>query len=224
MAATMRSSQTSPAKCSGEVLTVGGRDSILMACSFGLATVRVLPGPRAPDTVGAAGSLCHTGSVRTVVIIGASTPLGQAALALVASRRADFLVDGLTDDGAEPRQLAELCLEFTPLRLGITDDYAVGRFWGEREDISIDRGLVDWEVADVDVVAGPSAAVEVAGIASDIAVIGLTGDPGNAAAAAALAAGTPVVLVPGELAADGLQTTSEASIADDLMGLPASER
>ena len=98
-------------------MTVGGWGS----SSFGLATVRVLPGPRAPDTVGAAGSLCHTGSVRTVVIIGASTPLGQAALALVASRRADFLVDGLTDDGAEPRQLAELCLEFTPLRLGITD-------------------------------------------------------------------------------------------------------
>lgn len=168
--------------------------------------------------------MCHTGSVRTVVIIGASTPLGQAALALVASRRADFLVDGLTDDGAEPRHLAELCLEFTPLRLGITDDYAVGRFWGEREDISIDRGLVDWEVADVDVVAGPSAAVEVAGVASDIAVIGLAGDPGRAAAAAARAAGTPVVLVPGELAADGLQTTSEASIADDLMSLPASGR
>lgn len=159
-----------------------------------------------------------------MVIIGASTPLGQAALALVASRRADFLVDGLTDDGAEPRQLAELCLEFTPLRLGITDDYAVGRFWGEREDISIDRGLVDWEVADVDVVAGPSAAVEVAGVASDIAVIGLTGDSGNAAAAAALAAGTPVVLVPVELAADGLRTTSEASIVDDLMGLPAPGR
>ncbi len=216
----MRSRQTSPAKCSGEVLTVGGWGS----SSFGLATVRVLPGPRAPDTVGAAGSLCHTGSVRTVVIIGASTPLGQAALALVASRRADFLVDGLTDDGAEPRQLAELCLEFTPLRLGITDDYAVGRFWGEREDISIDRGLVDWEVADVDVVAGPSAAVEVAGVASDIAVIGLTGDSGNAAAAAALAAGTPVVLVPVELAADGLRTTSEASIVDDLMGLPAPGR
>ena len=73
-------------------------------------------------------------------------------------------------------------------------------------------------------VAGPSAAVEVAGVASDIAVIGLTGDSGNAAAAAALAAGTPVVLVPVELAADGLRTTSEASIVDDLMGLPAPGR
>ena len=33
-----------------------------------------------------------------------------------------------------------------------------------------------------------------------------------------------VVLVPGELAADGLRTTSEASIVDDLMGLPAPGR
>jgi len=162
--------------------------------------------------------VCHTGAVRTVVIIGASTPIGQAALAIAATRRADFLIDGLTDDGAEPRQLAELCLEFTPLRVGITDDYAVGQFWGEREDISIDLGLVDWEVADLDVVGGPSAAVEVAGIASDIAVIGLTGDPGRAAAEAARTAGTPVILVPGEIASEGLQAVSESSLADVLLG------
>ncbi|MGB3954829.1 MAG: hypothetical protein WBL05_06050, partial [Brooklawnia sp.] len=110
--------------------------------------------------------------MRTMVIIGATTDLGRAALSVVAGHRIDFLVDGLSDDGTDPRRLAELALEFTPLRLGITDDYAVAAFWAERGDLNIDRGLVDWEAAEAEVVAGPSAPVEVAGLPADIAVVG----------------------------------------------------
>lgn len=159
-----------------------------------------------------------------MVIIGATTDLGQAALSVVADNRVHFLVDGLSDDGADPRRLAEVALEFTPLRLGISDDYAVGAFWGERDDINIDRGLVDWEAAEVEVVAGPSAPVEVAAMPADIAVVGLAGEPGRRVAAAALAAGTPVVLVPAELAGDRLQPTSESSIGHQLLALVAGNR
>lgn len=157
----------------------------------------------------------------TMVIIGATTDLGQAALAVVAGHRVDFLVDGLADDGADPRRLAEISLDFAPLRLGIGDDYAVGAFWAERDDINIDRGLVDWEAAEVEVVAGPTAAVEVAGMPADITVIGLVGEPGRLAAAAALAAGTPAVMVPAELVGGQLRPTSGTSLADDLLALRA---
>lgn len=95
------------------------------------------------------------------MIIGSTRPLGLAALALIAERRARYLVDGLVDEGAESRLLAEQVLEFTPLRLGVVDEYRIGPYRGELSNLRLDAGLLDWELADTAVLAGPDSVAEI---------------------------------------------------------------
>ena len=55
-------------------------------------------------------------------------------------------------------------------------------------------------------------------------MVGLAGEAGRQAAAAALAAGTQVVLVSAELAGDGFRPTSESSINYQLLALAGRDR
>lgn len=109
------------------------------------------------------------------------------------------MVDGLLDHGQDSRWLAEQVEQFTPLLLGITDEYAVAGFHGERDDLRLDAGLFDWEVADLDVVAGPQAVTEVAGMPAEVVVIALTGDLGESAARVARQGAAELVLTATEL-------------------------
>lgn len=140
-------------------------------------------------------TVCQTGAMRALVIIGAAEPLGAVALAVLGRHRRDLMLDGLVDDGSDPHRLAGTVLEFTPRLLGIIDDYAVGKFFDERADLSIDLGLVDWELPDLDVVTGDRAVTEVAAMPADIVVVALGGKLGRAAARAALASGERLVLI-----------------------------
>lgn len=128
--------------------------------------------------------------MRTVVLIGAGTPAGREVLGWLATHRGEFMVDGLVDDGADARWLAEQVTEFTPLRLGITDEYAAASVGHEREEIALDAGLVDWELPELEVLLGEAAAAEVAGLVADITIVTLPGEIGAAAVAAAKAAGS----------------------------------
>lgn len=137
--------------------------------------------------------------MRSVVILGASQPLGRAVLEVIGRNRGEFMVDGLLDDGLDARWLAEQVLEFTPLRLGITDEYEVGRFHGERDDLRLDAGLVDWELADLEVVAGPDALTQLAAMPADVVVVALADEQGRQAADLARDAGAPLLLDAAEL-------------------------
>lgn len=137
--------------------------------------------------------------MRTVVVIGATEPLGLAALQVISAHRAEFIVDGLADSGADPRRLAELVTEFTPLRLGVTDEYAVGAVAAELDDIRLDAGLVEWEVAPVEILGGAEVISELVTMPFDIAIIGLAGEDGRAAAELATANGARLVLLADEL-------------------------
>ena len=153
--------------------------------------------------------------MRTVVIIGATEPLGLTTLEVIGRHRGEFIVDGLVDSGANPTRLAELVVEFTPLRLGVLDEYAAGAVLGERDDIRLDAGLVEWELADLDLLTGPQASTELAAMPTDIVVVALSGDGGRTAAEAAAAQGTQLVLV-----ADELPDADAATIAA-LLGVAA---
>jgi|GEM_PF-5908134 len=128
--------------------------------------------------------------MRIVVIVGANTPAGRAALECLGGYRADFILDGLVDEGTDPRWLAEQVVRFTPLRLGITDDYAVSPVLAERAELTRDAGLVDWELPELMVCSGSGAIAEVAGLPADIVIVCLPGIPGQIAVTAAAQAGT----------------------------------
>ncbi|GAA2184524.1 hypothetical protein GCM10009785_32800 [Brooklawnia cerclae] len=108
--------------------------------------------------------------MQSVVIVGAEEPLGKRVLELIGSHRDEFMVDGLVSQGSQPRELAELVWEFTPLLVGIADEYAEGAFRDQLEDIALDKGMVDWELPEFDVVAGEGAAERVAALGCDVLV------------------------------------------------------
>lgn len=110
-----------------------------------------------------------------MVVVGAEEPVGKLALELIGSHRSEFMVDGLVSSGAQPRDLAGLVWEFTPLLVGITDEYAEAAFRDELADIALDRGLVGWEVPEFDVIAGAEAPGRVAELDCDVLVDAVTG-------------------------------------------------
>ena len=142
--------------------------------------------------------------MQTVIVVGAGEPAGRQVLAWLAGQRAEFMVDGLVDDGTDPRWLAEQLTDFAPLRLGVTDEYAAASVLHERDEIALDAGLVDWELPELDVALGEPAAAEVAALTADFAVIALPGELGAEATRAALVAGTGQVWWLAEAA--GVQT------------------
>lgn len=81
------------------------------------------------------------------------------------------MVDGLVDDGQDSSELASLVLEYTPLRLGITDDYAVGDYRAARSEMATDAGILDWELPEVEVHADDAAVSGVLEIGADVVAI-----------------------------------------------------
>lgn len=157
--------------------------------------------------------------MRTVVIVGADKPMGQAGLNVIRANRGEFIVDGLSAEADDPHWLTQTSLEFTPLVLGLTDDYQIGAFYAEREDISIDEGLVEWELADLEVIAGDDAAVRVAGESADIVVIADQSERGRQACEAALQGSASLIIcsasVKEEIEASGQHCAQAVGIEPD---------
>ena len=81
------------------------------------------------------------------------------------------MVDGLVDDGQDPLELASLVSEYTPLRLGITDEYAVSDYRAARAEMATDAGILDWELPEVEVHMNDQAVSGVLEIGGDVVVI-----------------------------------------------------
>lgn len=81
------------------------------------------------------------------------------------------MVDGLVDDGQDPLELASLVSEYTPLRLGITDEYAVSDYRAARAEMATDAGILDWELPTVEVHMNDQAVSGVLEIGGDVVVI-----------------------------------------------------
>ena len=133
--------------------------------------------------------------MRSVVILGSTGSIGTQTLEVIGTRRGEFMVDGLSANGSNPRLLAEQVLEFAPLKVAIADEYAVRGFRNEIEDLMLDRGLVDWELPEFEVISGPHAASELAGMQADVVVNAITGAAGLLPTLAVLKAGTTLSLI-----------------------------
>ncbi len=114
---------------------------------------------------------CKTERVISVIVIGPRSIRGVEILAHIGAHRGDFMIDGLVDDGADPDRLAELVMDFTPLRLGITDEYAELLYRSRHREMATDAGILDWELPEVEVRTGSDAVQGVVDIGCDVVII-----------------------------------------------------
>lgn len=138
---------------------------------------------------------------------------------MIRSRRGEFMVDGLAAGGSNPRLLAEQVFEFAPLKVAISDEYAAAKFWHELEDIAVDAGLVDWEVHRPEVITGPGAAAELAGMDTEIVLNAVTGAAGLRPTLACLQAGTTLALANKESLVIGGRLVTDAAAAGQIIAV-----
>lgn len=122
--------------------------------------------------------------MQSVVVIGSTGPLGLATLEVIADHRGHYMVDALVNEGTDARLLAEQVMEFTPLRLGVTDEYRVGPYRGELTELGVDAGLVDWEMPPTEVLTGDGSINEICDDSPGIVVVDQLGEAGDPLGAA----------------------------------------
>ena len=137
----------------------------------------------------------ETGPVtRTVTILGSTGSIGTQALDVIRRNRADFEVAALAAGGADIALLARQALEFEArvvavARASAAQDLQLA-FYAE----AARRGFARGEFAVPEIIAGPTAAHEVAARPCDVVLNGMAGAAGLLPTVAALRAGTTVAL------------------------------
>jgi 1-deoxy-D-xylulose-5-phosphate reductoisomerase len=150
--------------------------------------------------------------VRDVAILGSTGSIGTQALQVAAEHPADFRVVGLSAAGTSPQLLAAQILDTGARLVGVTRSSAVQDVQLALYAEASRRGWSRGNVTLPRIVAGPSAATEVAGMACDVVLNGITGSAGLQPTLAALRAGTVLALANKEsLVVGGALVTAQAA-------------
>ncbi len=157
--------------------------------------------------------------MRSVVILGSTGSIGTQTLDVIRSRRGEFMVDGLSAGGSNPKLLAQQVMEFAPLKVAIADEYAVGAFRAELEDLALDAGLVDWELPEFDVITGPDAATELAAMGADVVLNAITGAAGLLPTLAVLKSGATLALANKESLVIGGRLVTQAAAPGQIVAV-----
>ncbi len=126
----------------------------------------------------------HTGRVRDVVILGSTGSIGTQALDVVTRNPDAFRVVAIAAGGADVGSLAAQAAQFAVPVVAVADE---SRLPALREALAA-HGIAPT------VLAGPDAATEVAALAADVVLNGMTGSIGLRPTLAALEAGTVLAL------------------------------
>jgi 1-deoxy-D-xylulose-5-phosphate reductoisomerase len=124
-------------------------------------------------------------SQRTVTLLGSTGSIGTQAIDVVTAHPDRFRVEAISAGGGDVGRLADQAA-----RLGVA---AVGVADAGRAD-ALRAALARVGAGDVEVLAGPDAATELAGRGSDVVLNGITGSVGLRPTLAALAAGSTLAL------------------------------
>ncbi|WP_114559321.1 1-deoxy-D-xylulose-5-phosphate reductoisomerase [Desertihabitans aurantiacus] len=132
--------------------------------------------------------------MRDVVVLGSTGSVGRQALELVAERPGEFRVVALAAGGGSVDVLATQVLDHRPAVVAVARPTVVQDLQLALYAAAKERGWAAGEATLPRIVAGPDAAVEVAGLACDVVLNAITGAAGLRPTLAALAAGTRLAL------------------------------
>lgn len=132
--------------------------------------------------------------MRSVIVLGSTGSIGTQTLDVIRASDSDFKVVGISAAGGNPTLLAEQALEFNVEYLAIANATAA-------QDVQLaiyaqakKAGYSEGNFTLPKMLIGPQAATELAGIAVDVVVNGITGAVGLLPTVAALSAGSVLAL------------------------------
>jgi 1-deoxy-D-xylulose-5-phosphate reductoisomerase len=141
--------------------------------------------------------------VRDVVILGSTGSIGRQALEVIADQPESFRVVGLSCNGGNADLFIEQASQFGVSALAVTDPLAA-------HDVRS-------ALAQAEVISGPTASAELAGIAADVVLNAITGSVGLSSTLAALDAGTVVALANKESLVAGGDLVKERARPDQIV-------
>ncbi|MDO8144576.1 1-deoxy-D-xylulose-5-phosphate reductoisomerase [Isoptericola sp. 178] len=127
-------------------------------------------------------------AARTLTLLGSTGSIGTQALDVIDAHPGRFVVEALSAGGSDVDALAAQAARYGVRAVAVAD---ADRADALREAL---RGAKGPGAAEVEVLAGPQAAAEVAGRGSDVVLNGITGSVGLRPTLAALAAGSTLAL------------------------------
>lgn len=131
---------------------------------------------------------------RDIVLLGSTGSIGTQALDIVARNPERFRIVGLAAGGANLDQLAGQSLDTGAQYVGVADPDGAVALMLAIDQLARKRGLQPGEFVIPQVLAGPLAATQIAGLDVDLVLNGMTGSVGLAPTIAALTAGTTLAL------------------------------
>ncbi len=147
---------------------------------------------------------------RNLVVLGSTGSIGTQALDIVARNSDRFAVVALASGGSRLELLASQVLDTGAHTVGIADPES-GNDFANALDREAERRGLEGSSLDINVLIGPDAATQVAGIQADIVLNGMTGSVGLGPTLAALKSGALLALANKEsLVVGGALVTSAA--------------
>jgi 1-deoxy-D-xylulose-5-phosphate reductoisomerase len=137
-------------------------------------------------------SLSH--SPRTVVILGSTGSIGTQAIDVIQRNRSRFRVLALSAGGGNVRLLARQAFDLEVEKVAVADGRAVEDLHAALRDEATRRGLRPNAFRPPEVLSGPGASTELASLACDSVLNGITGSVGLEPTLAALASGSRLIL------------------------------
>jgi 1-deoxy-D-xylulose-5-phosphate reductoisomerase len=125
---------------------------------------------------------------RTVTLLGSTGSIGTQAIDVVTAHPGAFRITALSAGGSDVALLADQVADTGARAVGVAD---AGRADALRDALAARLGAA---ASSVEVLAGPQAAVELAGRGDDVVLNGITGSVGLRPTLAALAAGSTLAL------------------------------
>ncbi len=122
---------------------------------------------------------------RQIVILGSTGSIGTQAIDVILRNPGRFQVRALAAGGQHPQLLAQQAAQLRVSTVAVGSDHAAD---------AVRASLAQQNLGNVEVLAGPGAATEVAGLSCDVVLNGITGAIGLEPTLAALAAGSTLAL------------------------------
>ncbi len=149
--------------------------------------------------------------MRNVVLLGSTGSIGTQTLDVIATRRDQFTVVGLSASGSNVELLARQIVEFAPQVVALARASKARELQEALYAAARARGWDAGEYRLPKLLLGPEASTELAGMACDVVVNAITGAAGLQPTLAALAAGTTLALANKESLVIGGRLVTEAA-------------
>ena len=154
--------------------------------------------------------------MKKVIILGSTGSIGTQTLEVIASRRDQFEVAGISAGGSDVGLLAQQVLDFSIPVVAIAREDAAEELM---RALAVQAGSRDVPVPDPQILAGPEASTQLAGMPADVVCNAITGAAGLRPTLATLAAGTTLALANKESLVIGGRLVTQAAAPGQIVAV-----